>query len=89
MSSPFYEPFKGKEVPVLILTNQLDEFCLTSSGEYKGMQFQNIEQAKVEDIKRDLGIELDNETKSRLPEDDVTGFCLWLKDSLKSKIARV
>jgi molecular chaperone HtpG len=39
MKSPFYEPFKGKEVPVIILTNQLDEFCLTSSGEYKGMQF--------------------------------------------------
>ena len=57
MKSPFYEPFKGKEVPVIILTNQLDEFCLTSSGEYKGMQFQNIEQARMEDIRKDLGIE--------------------------------
>ena len=89
MKSPFYEPFKGKEVPVIILTNQLDEFCLTSSGEYKGMQFQNIEQARMDDIRKDLGIEGEEEVKSRIPEDDVTGFCLWLKDTLSSKIAKV
>lgn len=29
MKSPFYEPFVGKDVPVLIITNQLDEFCFT------------------------------------------------------------
>ena len=43
----------------------------------------------MEDIKKDLGIEGDDEVKSRLPEDEVTGFCLWLKDSLSSKIAKV
>ena len=43
LNSPFYEPFKGKDVPVLVLTNQLDEFCLASAGDYKGTQFLNIE----------------------------------------------
>ena len=43
LNSPFYEPFKGKDVPVLVLTSQLDEFCLASAQQYKGMQFQNIE----------------------------------------------
>lgn len=43
IKSPFYEPFKGKDVPVLIITNQLDEFCLTSSGDHKGTPFLNIE----------------------------------------------
>jgi TNF receptor-associated protein 1 len=27
VSSPFYEPFKGTDVPVLILTNNIDEIC--------------------------------------------------------------
>jgi len=43
----------------------------------------------MEDIRKDLGIEGEEEVKSRLPEDDVTGFCLWLKDTLSSKIAKV
>jgi HSP90 family molecular chaperone len=43
MKSPFYEPFVGKDVPVLVVTNQLDEFCLTQANDYKGMQFMNIE----------------------------------------------
>jgi len=43
ISSPFYEPFKDTDAPVLILTNQLDEFCLTGAGNYKGMQFVNVE----------------------------------------------
>lgn len=27
MGSPFMEPFKGTDVPVLILTNNIDEVC--------------------------------------------------------------
>lgn len=89
MKSPFYEPFKGKDVPVLVVTNQLDEFCLTSSGDHKGTPFLNVEQSPIEEIKKVLGIVDDDSVKSRLPEEDVTGFCLWLKDTLKHKIARV
>ena len=90
MNSPFYEPFKGKDVPVLVLTNQLDEFCLTSAGEYKGLKFINIEQATMDEIRQDLGIDsADSEVKSELPEEDVTNFCLWLKDCLSSKVTKV
>lgn len=89
MKSPFYEPFVGKDVPVLVVTNQLDEFCLTQANDYKGMQFMNIEQVELEEIKRMLGITENDSIKSRLPEDDVTGFCLWLKDCLNARISRV
>ena len=76
-------------MPVIVVTNQLDEFCLTQSGDYKGMQFENIEQVKLDEIKKMLGITDDESVKSRLPEDDITGFCLWLKDCMKSRIAKV
>jgi len=43
LKSPFYEPFKNTDCPVLVLTNQLDEFVLSSAGEYKGKKLVNIE----------------------------------------------
>jgi hypothetical protein len=49
----------------------------------------NIEQAPIEEVKKLLGITDEANTNSRLPEEDVTGFCLWLKDTLQSKIGRV
>jgi len=59
MASPFYEPFKtlGVDVPIIVLTNQLDEFCFTSSGDYKGFKFVNIEQTQMEEIRKELGID--------------------------------
>lgn len=85
LASPFYESFKslGVDVPIIVLTNQLDEFCFTSSGEYKGFKFVNIEQTQIEEIRKELGIDGgQDEGGSRLPEEDVTNFCLWLRDSL-------
>jgi molecular chaperone HtpG len=29
LGSPFMEPFKGTEVPVIILTNNIDEICFS------------------------------------------------------------
>lgn len=50
----------------------------------------NIEQASIEEVRKELGID-GGETaeKSRLPEEDVTNFCLWLKDALSSKVGKV
>lgn len=42
---------------MLVLTSQLDEFCLTTNDQYKGMKFVNVEQADVDAIKKQLGIE--------------------------------
>lgn len=90
LSSPFYEPFKGGDAPVLVLTNQMDEFCLASTGNYKGMQFVNVEQTQIDEIRKDLGLEPHMDTvNSQLPEEDVTNFCLWLKEAMKSKVAKV
>lgn len=57
LGTPFYEPFKGTDIPVLILTSQLDEFCLTTADQYKGMKFVNVEQADVDAIKKQVGLE--------------------------------
>jgi len=90
-NSPFYEPFKGSGVPVLILTNQVDEICFQQIQDYKGKQFVNIE-SSYDDVSKDLkdGKKDDlNDGLPRVPEDDVTAFSLWLKNELSSHVSKV
>ena len=42
-TSPFYEPFKEANVPVILLQHEMDEIILQGAGSYKDFQFENIE----------------------------------------------
>ena len=91
VKSPYMEPFKNiKEVDVLILTNNVDEIIFQQSVEYKGKKFVSIE-SKFDEIQKDLGLdsEIESLERSRIPEQDITGFCLWLKEELKDSIGKV
>lgn len=45
---------------------------------------------QIDEVRKELGLETsDNSSSTRLPEEDVTNFCLWLKDTLSSKVAKV
>ena len=91
VKSPYMEPFKNiKEVDVLILTNNVDEIIFQQSVEYKGKKFVSIE-SKFDEIQKDLGLDSEMESleRSRIPEQDITGFCLWLKEELKDSIGKV
>ena len=91
VKSPYMEPFKNiKEVDVLILTNNVDEIIFQQSVEYKGKKFVSIE-SNFEEIQKDLGLdsEIESLERSRIPEQDITGFCLWLKEELKDSIGKV
>lgn len=59
LKSAFYEPFKHTDAPVLVLTAQLDEFILSSASEHKGFKFMNIEQTKIDELRKDLGLSSD------------------------------
>ena len=39
------EPFKGSDLDVIILTQNIDEILFQQSGDYKGKKFVNIESA--------------------------------------------
>ena len=83
MNSPFMEPFKGTDMPVLILTNNIDEVCFQQTGQYKNKKFSNIE-TSYEEIAKDLGKKEEENLSSfsRIPEEDITTFSLWLKNEL-------
>ena len=84
------EPFRDSDIDVLILTNNIDEILFQQNGEYKGKRMVSIE-TNFEDIQKDLGdkSEKDSIERSRIPEDDVTPFCLWVKNALSKHIGKV
>lgn len=90
MNSPFMEPFKGTDMPVLILTNNIDEVCFQQQGQYKNKKFSNIE-TSYEEIAKDLGKNENDDISSysRIPEEDVTTFSLWLKNELQPTVSKV
>ena len=90
LNSPYMEPFKDSKLDVLILNNNIDEILFTQNEDWKGKKFVNIE-SNFDDIAKDIGSkpEEDSLAKSRIPEDDTTSFCLWMKEDLKEKIAKV
>ena len=53
-NNPFMEPFKDSDVPVLIVSNQIDEMVFQQIGTFKGCTFVNVESG-YEEIAKDLG----------------------------------
>jgi len=89
LKSPYMEPFKSSDLDVVVLTNNIDEILFQQTGDYKGKRFVSIE-SSFEEIQKDLGISADAEvTNSRIPEEDVTPFCLWLKNELSANVGKV
>jgi len=89
-TSPFYEPFKGTDIPVLVITNQIDEIVFQQINDYKNKRFVNIENS-YEEVSKDVNPTPKEEDTSvpRVPEDDVTPFSLWLKNELASNVNKV
>lgn len=86
-TSPYLETFRENNVPVLCLANHIDEICFRNVGEFKGYKLINIE-TSYEEISKDLGnVEVDN--SNGIPEEDISSFCLWLKNELGGGVTKV
>jgi HSP90 family molecular chaperone len=90
MNNPFMEVFKESDVPILIVTNNVDEILFQQIGLYKNFKFQSIE-TSYEEISKDLGDKAKNQNSNApsIPDDDVTSFSLWLKNELKPHGSKV
>ena len=90
LNSPFMEPFKSTKLDVLILSNNVDEILFQQNGDFKGKRFVNVE-SSYDEIAKDIGKGHEDEvaTRSRIPEQDITPFCLWVKNELNTVIGKV
>lgn len=75
--SPYMEPFKGGDTPVIYTYEHVDEMVFRQMASYKNMKIINIE-ASFDEVAKDTKSTEHNKA-SGLPEDDITTFCLWLK----------
>lgn len=81
MNSPYLEPFKHTDIPVLFIYMHLDEMVFRSIQEYKKKyKFVNIE-SSFEELSKDIKApEPEKKSNSEnIPEDEVTPYCLWIK----------
>jgi TNF receptor-associated protein 1 len=90
IKSPFLEPFRGSKIDVLILSNNVDEILFQQNGDFKGKRFINVE-SSYDEISKDLGKGVEDEViaRGKIPEEDITPFCLWVKNELSGLIGKV
>jgi HSP90 family molecular chaperone len=94
-SSPYYETFKAHDKEVLFLYNSIDDFVMSNLKNYNGRPLKSAEDSSidlsVEDTeeqkkKREEKETSDGEGKEtsnvEIPEFDLDGFCIWLKETL-------
>ncbi|EAR95598.1 heat shock protein HSP90 (macronuclear) [Tetrahymena thermophila SB210] len=94
-SSPFIEPFKGTGIPIIYTFINIDEMIYQTVGSYKGFQFVNVEgdfneiSQDIKKFKKDTKTETKSDTQSKMDSDEITPFCLWVKNELQPIVTKV
>jgi HSP90 family molecular chaperone len=86
-NSPYMEPFRGTEIPILYLTLHVDEMVFRGMQKYKNFNFINIE-TNYEDFAKDIK-QTEHDKVKGIPEEDLTTFCLWTKNELQPVVSKV
>ena len=87
-NSPQLEVFLDKKIPVLFMTDAVDEFWLQNIGKYKELEFKSITKGKVDLSK--VGEKQSEEKKSNKKIDNkINDLAALLKNELKDKISDV
>lgn len=83
LSSPYMEPFKPKNVPVLISSQHIDEMIFKQMNEYQGYKIVNIE-SSLDNLDRELLEIQEYDSSKGIPEDDIVPFTEWIKNELSN-----
>mgnify|MGYP001177869846 CR=1 FL=1 len=87
-NSPQLESFLDKKIPVLFMTDAVDEFWLQNIGKYKELEFKSITKGKVDLSK--VGEKQSKEKKENKKIDNkINELAALLKNELKDKISDV
>ena len=87
-NSPQLEVFLDKKIPVLFMTDAVDEFWLQNIGKYKELEFKSITKGKVDLSK--VGEKQSKEKKENKKIDNkINKLAALLKNELKDKISDV
>ena len=88
-NSPQLEVFLDKKIPVLFMTDAVDEFWLQNVGKYKDLEFKSISKGKIDLSKIVEEKKKGNKNKDSKINNNINDLVNVLKNELKEKIANV
>ena len=88
-NSPQLETFIDKKVPVLFMTDAVDEFWLQNIGKYKDFLFKSISKGKVDISKIGDKKENANNKPNKKIDNKINDLSVLLKNELKENISNV
>mgnify|MGYP001287003964 FL=1 len=88
-NSPQLEVFLDKKIPVLFMTDAVDEFWLQNVGKYKDLEFKSISKGKIDLSKIIEEKKKKNKNKDLKISNNINDLVNVLKNELKEKIANV
>jgi len=87
-NSPQLEAFTHKKVPVLFMTDAVDEFWLQNIGKYKDYDFKSISKGKVDLSKVGENKETKKDSDKKI-NNNINNLAVLLKEELKESISDV
>ena len=87
-NSPQLEAFTDKKVPVLFMTDAVDEFWLQNIGKYKDYDFKSISKGKVDLSKVGENKETKKDSDKKI-NNNINNLAILLKEELKESISDV
>ena len=88
-NSPQLESFLDKKIPVLFMTDAVDEFWLQNIGKYKEFEFKSITKGKVDLSKVGEKQSKDKSKDNKKIDNKINDLTALLKNELKDKISDV
>lgn len=93
-NSPQLEGFKKHNIDVLLLSDSVDDFWLTTNHEYKGTEFISATRSGI-DLNKDQDEDSEEEDKSSADKkenkvsEEMSNVITFMKDTLKNKVSDV
>ena len=88
-NSPQLESFLDKKIPVLFMTDAVDEFWLQNIGKYKEFEFKSITKGKVDLSKVGEKQSKEKSKDNKKIDNKINDLVVLLKNELKDKISDV
>ena len=88
-NSPQLESFLDKKIPVLFMTDAVDEFWLQNIGKYKEFEFKSITKGKVDLSKVGEKQSKEKSKDNKKIDNKINDLTVLLKNELKDKISDV
>jgi len=88
-NSPQLEVFLDKKIPVLFMTDAVDEFWLQNIGKYKEFEFKSITKGKVDLSKVGEKQTKEKDKDNKKIDNKINELAVLLKNELKDKISDV